>query len=168
VNDVRKQENRELREAGDHVPPRTKCIRAQNPENLPQDRRAQFDLLKETSLKAARAWAPKDAATKFWRYLKRGWAVRAWKLWVVWAMRGRLEPMKRAARTIRDRMRGIVNAIVLGVTSALAESNNAKIQWVKKKACGFRNRERFRNATYFHLGGLDFHPRTASATHTTS
>jgi hypothetical protein len=85
-----------------------------------------------------------------------------------WAMRSRLEPMKRAARTIRDRLWGIVNAIVLGVTNAGSESQNAKIQWIKKQACGFRNRERFRNAMYFHLGGLDLYPRAASATHTTS
>jgi len=30
-------------------------------------------------------------------------------------------------------------------------------------ACGYRNRERFRNAILFHLGGLDLYPRPASA-----
>ncbi len=34
--------------------------------------------------------------------------------------------------------------------------------------CGFRNRERFRNAILFHLGGLDLYPAGVSATHTTS
>ena len=33
-------------------------------------------------------------------------------------------------------------------------------QWIKRRACGFRNRERFRNALYFHLGGLDLYPAT--------
>jgi hypothetical protein len=28
-------------------------------------------------------------------------------------------------------------------------------------ACGFRNRQRFRNAIYFHLGGLDLYPASA-------
>jgi transposase len=27
-------------------------------------------------------------------------------------------------------------------------------------ACGYRNRDRFRNAIYFHLGGLDLYPST--------
>jgi transposase len=35
-------------------------------------------------------------------------------------------------------------------------------------ACGFRNRERFRNAIYFHLGGLDLYPRLSNVTHTNS
>ncbi len=35
------------------------------------------------------------------------------------------------------------------------EAKNARIQQIKKVACGFRNRERFRNVILFHLGGLD-------------
>ena len=42
-----------------------------------------------------------------------------------------------------------------------------KIQWIKRLACGYRNRERFRNAIYVHLGGLDLHP-DALADHTKS
>jgi hypothetical protein len=60
---------------------------------------------------------------------------------------------------------GIINAIVLKTTNALGESMNAKIQKIKSQACGYRNRQRFRNAIMFHLGGLDLHPQTAS-THT--
>ena len=160
VNTVRKQENRELAAEGSYVPARTKYVWVQNPENMPPERRHIFDLLRTCSLKAGRAWAIKDAARKLWSYVTHGWAEKGWKKWIAWAMRSRLEPMKRAARTIRDRLWGIVNAVVLGVTNAGSESQNAKIQWIKKQACGFRNRERFRNAIYFHLGGLDLYPKT--------
>ena len=165
VNTVRKQENRALEAAGEAAPKGTKYVWTQNPENMPQDRRVMFDLLRDCALKAGRAWAIKDAARWLWSYATRGWAVKAWKRWIAWAMRSRLEPMKHAARTIRDQLWGIVNAIVLRVTNAGAESQNARIQSIKKQACGFRNRERFRNAIYFHLGGLDLTPATLS-THT--
>ena len=168
VNTVRKQENRELAAEGAYVPKGTKYVWTQNPEKMPQDRRAMFELLRDCALKAGRAWAIKDAARWLWSYAKRGWAEKAWKRWIGWAMRSRLEPMKHVACTIRDQLWGIVNAIVLRVTNAGAESLNAKIQWIKKQACGFRNRERFRNAIYFHCGALDLYPRPASATHTTS
>lgn len=168
VNDVRKQENRELESAGEYAPKGMKYVWTQNPENMPQDRRAIFELLRDSTLKAAKAWALKDAARWLWSYVRRGWAEKMWKRWIAWAVRSRLEPMKRVARTIRSHLWGIVNAIVLHVTNAGAESQNAKIQWIKKQACGFRNRTRFRNAIYFHLGGLDLYPRPASATHTTS
>ena len=52
------------------------------------------------------------------------------------------------------------------MTNARSEAINAKIQWIKL-GCGDRNRERFRNAIYFHLGGLDLCP-DAVATHTKS
>jgi transposase len=165
VNTVRKQENRALEAAGESAPKGTKYVWTQNPENMPQNRRVMFDLLRDCALKAGRAWAIKDAARWLWSYATRGWAVKAWKRWIAWAMRSRLEPMKHVARTIRDQLWGIINAIVLRVTNAAAESQNAKIQRIKKQACGFRNRERFRNAIYFHLGGLDLTPATLS-THT--
>jgi len=36
---------------------------------------------------------------------------------------------------------------------------------VKRMACGFRNRENFRNAIYFHLGGLDLYPKAFNSAH---
>jgi transposase len=72
--------------------------------------------------------------------------------------------MKRVAATVESHLEGILNAVVLKATNAASESINARIQRVKRMACGFRNRERFRNAIYFHLGGLDLYP----ATHTKS
>lgn len=103
-----------------------------------------------------------------WHYVHHGWARRQWKNWIRWALRCRLEPVKRVGRMVRDHIWGIINAFLLNVTNAMSESVNSKIQWVKRLACGFRNRERFRNATYFHLGDLDLYPGTLRATHTGS
>lgn len=83
-------------------------------------------------------------------------------------MRSRLEPVKKVARMIKKHLWGIVNAMALRTTNAASESVNAKVQRVKRIACGFRNRERFRNAILFHLGGLDLYPAHGSSTHTTS
>jgi hypothetical protein len=45
---------------------------------------------------------------------------------------------------------------------------NSKIQWIKRKACGYRNRyrNRFHNAIYFHLAELDLYPDALKSTHT--
>ena len=82
------------------------------------------------------------------------------------AIRSRLEPIKRVARMIKGHLQGVLNAIVAGVSNARLEALNATIQWLKRSARGFRNRERFRNAIYFHLGGLDLYP--ASVLHPVS
>jgi transposase len=127
-----------------------------------------FELLKDVGLKVARAYAIKETARGLWTYLTRRWARRAWQKWISWATRSRLEPMRRVARMVKNHLWGILNAIVLRVTNAGAESVNAKIQWIKDAACGFRNRERFRNAIYFHCGNLDLYPASLRPTHTSS
>jgi transposase len=82
-----------------------------------------------------------------------------------WMRRSRLEPMQKLATTIETHLRGILNAAVYAVSNAFAESINAQIQKIKKRACGYRNRSRFIDAIYFHLGGLDLRPERL--THTT-
>ena len=130
------------------------------PENMKAPTVRALAGLRRMVLKTARAWAIKEHAMCLWQYISRGWARRAWKAWIAWAMRSRLEPVKRVARMIRTHLEGILNAIVMRATNAAAESVNSKIQRVKRMACGFRNRARFRTAIYFHLGGLDLSPAT--------
>jgi transposase len=76
-------------------------------------------------------------------------------------VRSRLAPVKQVAATIRRHLWGILNAVILGVHNGYAESMNSRIQRLKHRANGYRNRERFRNAIYFHLGGLDLYPTQA-------
>lgn len=168
VNEVRKREHRELAAAGDTTLARTKYIWLKNPENHSETQGAIFELLKDIGLKVARAWAIKETARGLWSYATRGWARRAWEKWISWAMRCRLEPMRRVARMVKEHLWGILNAIVLRVTNARAESLNAKVQWIKDTACGFRNRQRFKNAIHFHCGNLDLYPSRLRPTHTTS
>jgi len=75
--------------------------------------------------------------------------------------------MVKATRLVRTHLDGILNAVVLRATNAASESMNAKIQRIKRMACGYRNRDRFRTAILFHLGGLDLYPAGLSA-HTSS
>lgn len=44
------------------------------------------------------------------------------------------------------------------ITNSKLEAVNARIQWVKKTARGFRNPENFEAAIYFYCGGLDLYP----------
>lgn len=47
------------------------------------------------------------------------------------------------------------------ITNAGLEAINTKIQQVKRRSRGFRSRERFKMAIYFHCGGLDLYPAGA-------
>jgi len=168
VDRVRRQENRELRAQGDDRLVKTKYWWLENPDNMSHRRWRDFAPLRKSRLKVARAWAIKESAMLLWGYAKRGWAERMWKRWYSWAIRSRLEPVKRVARMIKNHWQGVINAVTSNVTNARAEGINSKIQWIKRMASGYRNRENFRNAIYFHLGGLDLYPDSLKSAHTNS
>jgi transposase len=168
VDRVRKAEHRALRLEGDTRLVRTKYLWLTRKSNLSDEQRKAFAALRGSSLKTARAWALKEAAMTLWRYTSKTWAEKGWRAWIGWALRSRLDPMRHVARMIREHLGGILNAVTSGVTNALGESINAKIQWIKRTACGFRNRARFRNAIFFHLGGLDLYPESLKIAHTGS
>ena len=164
VDKVRRQEHRELSAADDQTLKGSKYLWLMNEENMHRpEQRATFEALKQCSLRTARAWAIKDTARDLWDYVSPVAAEKAWRKWIAWARRCHLEPIKKVAAMIRDHLPGILKAIVTRTTNAAAESINAKIQWIKRSACGFRNRTRFKNAVYFHLGKLDLYPAGCSS-----
>lgn len=161
VDKVRRQEHRRLTSEGSDLLKGSKYAWLSRPENMTHDQRRHFLSLRDSTLKTARAWAIKEMAMGQWHYTSRTWAMKAWKRWLAWALRCRLAPMRAAALTIKRQLWGIINAIVLNLHNGHAESMNSRIQRLKKRACGFRSRDRFRNAILFHLGGLDLYPRLA-------
>ena len=161
VDRVRRAENKQLRADGDDRLKGSRYLWLENPTTMSTERwRGEFEALRRSNLRTARAWAIKETAARLWNYRTRGWARRGWKRWLGWAKRSRLEPIKKAASMIERHLGGIINAVVYQASNAGAESINARIQRVKRMACGYRNRDRFRNAIYFHLGGLALYPFT--------
>ena len=75
-----------------------------------------------------------------------------------WVVRSRLEPMIKVARMLKRRFEKIITYLRHRVTNAASESLNSRIQWVKYTARGFRNKQNFIHAIYFHCGGLDLAP----------
>lgn len=168
VNDVRIAEHKALNaEGGGSVLTHTKHHWLMNSERTDNRSRVWFMALTRASLKTARAWAIKEQAGKLWSFTSRTWAEKGWRQLIGWMDRSRLEPIKKVAATIKAHLWGILNAVVTSSTNAIGESLNARIQKIKAMACGFRNRQRFRRAILFHLGGLDLMPAGASyPTHT--
>ena len=77
-----------------------------------------------------------------------------------WAARSQRRPIIKAAGTLRNNSKNILTYIRHRVTNAVLEGINSKIQTVKKMAYGYRNRENFKTAIYFHCGGLNLYPGT--------
>jgi transposase len=159
VDVVRRADNKRLVSDGDDSLKKTKYLWLKNPSSLPRKLRLQLTAFRETALQVAQAWAVKDAASKLWHYKSRTWARKAWYALCDWADSTGLAPLVAVAKTIRYHMLGIVNAIIHKASNAASESINSRVQAIKRRANGYRNRARFRDAILFHLGGLDLYPR---------
>jgi len=158
VDEVRRKENKALRAQGDDRLKGTRYDWLRNPVEMdPEDRRA-FNALRNSELKTARAWALKETGMNLFNYVYEGPAKKHFKWWYGWAMRSRLEPIKEVAAMLKRRFDNIITYLKHRITNATSESINAKIQWVKYTARGFRNKQNFINAIYFHCGGLDLAP----------
>jgi transposase len=158
VDKVRRSEHKALLSQGDSPLKGTKYLWLKNPENFTRDDRRDFSSLRESHLKTARAWAIKQTAMELWGYTYVGAARRFFDEWYGWAIRSRLDPIKKVARMMKERLENILTHLKERVTNALAEGINSMIQWIKYTARGFRNRQNFKTAILFHLGGLDLYP----------
>jgi transposase len=128
-------------------------------ERVPQWRITEFRALQKLDLKVCRAWAIKENLRHFWDYKNSTWAAKHFDNWFKWASRCRLKPVVKAAKTIKRHYKNISTYIRHRITNALGESINGNIEKVKRLACGFRNRDHYKKAIYFHCGGLDLYPK---------
>lgn len=158
VDKVRRQEHKALMAEGYDDLKGSKYDWLYNPDNMTHQQKIRFKMLRESTLKTARAWAIKELAMSLWHYVSKTWARKGWEQWLSWAVRSRLNPIKEVARIIKAHLWGILNAIVLKVSNGPAEGINSRIKTIKVRSRGFRNKKRFANAIYFHLGGLDLYP----------
>ncbi|MGB5920827.1 MAG: ISL3 family transposase [Syntrophobacteria bacterium] len=160
VDRVRREEHKRLTDGGSSILTGTKFLWLYARERLPAKHWEQFSILKAAGLKTARAWAIKETLRELWRYKSRAWAEKFWKRWYFWATHSRLAPVKKIANTLKTHLYGILTYSKHRITNATTEGINSKIETLRKAACGFRNKQRFRTVILFHLGGLDLYPAT--------
>ncbi len=160
VDTVRKREHKVLRAEGNETLTKTKYLWLYSEENLPERDRERFDELKDANLKTARAWAIKESLRELWDYRRAGWARHFWKRWYFWATHSRLKAVIDVAKMLERHLEGVLNFFAHRVTNAVSEGLNSKIQTIKKMAYGFRNKEHFKTAIFFHCGGLQLYPVT--------
>lgn len=158
VDLVRRGESRELRAVGDERLVGTKYDWLKHPATFKANAWRDFSALRNSDLKTARAWALKENAMRLFDYSYEGAARRFFRQWYFWATHSRLKPVIKVARMLNNRFENIITYLKHRITNATSESLNARIQWVKFTARGYRNTQNFITAIYFHCGGLDLKP----------
>ena len=75
--------------------------------------------------------------------------------WYYWASHSRLEPMKKAAKTIKNHWDGIVQWKKSQINNGILEGLNSVVQAAKRKARGYKFKH-YKTIVYLITGGLDF------------
>jgi transposase len=160
VDEVRKAEHRELVQNDDERLKGTKYLWLYSKENVPKEKTGWLRGLRRMNLRTARAWAIKENFRELWRFFRRSWAEKHFKAWFFWATHSKPAPVITAAWTFKRHLSQILNYVRHRITNAVSEGLNSKIQTIKKKAYGFRNRENLKTSIFFHCGGLNLYPVT--------
>ena len=158
VNEVRKSEHRRLQAAGDDILKGTRQLWLYGMENVPAKHAARFDEIKELNYQTSRAWGIKEVFRSFWLCGTVNQAQEYFGKWYRWAIRSRLDPVRKVARMCKTHLANILTYFKHRLTNGPIEGLNNAIQGLIKKAFGYRNKERFKNDIFFHFGGLDLYP----------
>lgn len=118
--------------------------------------RNQLAGLLRSKLATARAWALKDLFEHFWTYTSVRHAGDFLDYWTWRALRSRIEPMKKVARTLRAHEELILNWFRAKgeISSGAVEGLNNKIRVVTRRSYGFRTYKAMEVALYHALGRL--------------
>jgi len=159
VDKVRKQEHRELSLEGDKRLAKTKYVWLKSEENLTDKQQEMFDAAFRQSLNTGKAWGYKEHLRGLWENETAADATTFFKDWYRRVIHTKLKPMKKVAKTIKERLPNVVSYCTHRITNAVAEGMNSKIMAIKRRVGGYRNPENFKTAIYFYCGGLDLYPQ---------
>ena len=157
LDDVRAAEARKLAQDG-HKPILKKsrwCV-LKRKTNLTRDQRFRLRDLLRYNLKTVRAYLLKEDFHQFWEYNSPTWAAKFLDNWCQQAMRTRIEPMKKVAKTLRKHRELILNYFRAKkqLSSGKVEGLNNKAKVTMRKAYGFRTFRATEIALYHVLGKL--------------
>ena len=134
----------------------TRYIWLKNPGNLSPAQRERLESLKSLNSKTSRAYAIKLSFQDLFQQPDIDTARAYLKKWYWWASHSRLEPITKAAKTVREHWNGILNWFNSRVNNGILEGINSLIQAAKAKARGYRNPGNLITMCYIIAGKLDF------------
>jgi len=137
---------------------KSRYIFLKNRENLTKTQKEKLAelSLSKTNLKSIRALHIRESfqaiyasgnTTEFETLLKK---------WYFWATHSRLEPMKKAAKTIKNHWDGIVKWKDSQINNGILEGLNSIVQAAKSKARGFSTLKYYKIVAYLVTADLDF------------
>lgn len=128
---------------------KTKYLWLKNKTNLNTEQELKLQKMSKMNLKTGRAYRLKIAFQDIYNMnYSKEIAELEFKEWIQWAVRSKLEEFKKAAKTIGNKLEGIINYFENRLTNAVLEGTNSMIQSIKSRARGYKKMENFKAMIY--------------------
>ena len=138
----------------------SRFVLLKNPENLTDRQREQLTEITGRNAALAEAYRMKETFRDLYRQPDLPSAKGFLKGWLVVAPQSTLKPIIQAAKTIRNRAKGILRWYVSRLTNAVMEGLNSQLQAAKRKARGYKLHRTFITMAYLIAGKLDLRTRS--------
>lgn len=128
-----------------------------NPENLTERQRIHFEAIADANYEVSKAWQVRE---NFKALFSKGklMATLSFLQWADDATKRKIKEVDKVVEMFKNHLSGVVNALLINLTNAMAERLNGKIQELKTVARGYRTFTNFRSAILFFNGGLNLYP----------
>ena len=163
VDEVRAQEARRLAEEGRApVLKKSRWLFLKRRKRLKGGQRGRLRELLSMNLRTVRAYLLKEDLQQLWEYSAVAWARKFLTQWTRDAMRSRLKPMKKNARSLRKHEKLILNWFRArkAFNSGIVEAYNGRLKLTLRRAGGWRTFRAAEVALYHTLGDLPMPPAT--------
>jgi transposase len=157
IDQVRRSEARQLREQGDCVTLKhSRWALLKRRDHLTEKQSGRLAQLLKFNLRTVRAYLLKEDFQYFWGYVSPYWAGRYLDRWSSDALRSRIKPLAKLARTLHKHRQPLLNwfrargAFAQGAVEGL----NLKARLTTRIAFGFRSYEHAEVALFHALGNL--------------
>ena len=114
-----------------------------NAENISSDERIRLKELLAANRALMLVYVLKDDLKHLWNYRYEGAARRFWDQWYRRARCSRIEPLKKFALNLKEKLHGVLAHCRWPLHTSLLEGINNKIKVLKRMAYGFRDQEYF-------------------------
>jgi transposase len=129
-----------------------------NEQNRTEEQQSVFEQFDKLNLKTAQAWHIRENFKSLFDIQDRTMSGNLLYDWMIHSAKKELPFVNDVINTIKNHLKGVINALITRTDSGKHENTNGRIQAVLAKARGFKNFDRFRINVLFYFGKLDMKP----------
>jgi transposase len=124
-------------------------------DTMTEKQRVKFDLINQSNTMTAKAWKMRENFLELYQCPTQEEAKLFFERWYLNVIHSNIPALKKAAKTIKRYIEGIITQIGNTISNARAEQTNSKIAKLQRMAQGYSNFNNLRAAILFFNASLD-------------